>query len=346
MISGLIKGKSCIMFKKKGLFLVLLIFLINCFVPTTLNAQESRDISAYFPETIYVSLQKSGAIERLPDGTVFEGFPGAHYLSVGPDAKAMIVSGFKTGNVYIADARTAKKEATLKIGKVVQGVKIGPQGKYALAINASGGSVAVIDLNKDQVIQSIKVGKAPHNARFSEDGRLAYVTIQGENKVVVLDMVTLEKVKEIPVSGLVGPHNLDLSADGRYLWIRNKPTQSTTDGHAAMINIASGQTVRNLKVGPFHGGIDLGGSGSNAITTDIGSNTVDVIDPNGLSILKTIEVGDGPHGIRYSPEEKWAYVAATRANEVDVINMKTLKVAKRMKVKGEFPFWIALEGNE
>lgn len=334
------------MYKKIGFFLLLLVLLISNLTVTELKAQESKNLSAYFPESVYISLQKSGTVERLPDEKVFKGFAGAHYLSLGPEAKTLIVSGFKTGKVYIADAQTGKKEATLNIGKVVQGVKINPRGIYALAVNASGGSVAVIDLRENQVIKSIKVGENPHNVSFSNDGRLAYVTIEGENKLAVLNMSTLEKVKDLPVSGLDRPHNLDISADGRRLWIRNKSSSPTENGQVVMMNLADGQTENSHEVGPFHGGIDLGVSGSKAITTNIGGAAVDVIDPNGLAVLKTIKVGAGPHGIRYSPDGKWAYVTATRDNEVDIINMKTLKVVKRIKVKGEFPFWITLHGNE
>jgi len=316
---------------------------------TSSRAQQTNiatSTNKFFPEPVYVSLQKTGAVERFPDGKVFKGFPGAHYLSVGPNGNILAISGFKTGQVYIADARTGKKEVTLKIGKVVQGVKIDPRGKYALAVNASGGAVAVIDLDKKRVVKSIPVGRIPHNVRFTSNGRLAYVTVQGEDKIAVLDMNTLKKVKEIPISGLKWPHNLDISADGRRLWIRNHPPKANDTGHVAMMNLASGQVRSSLAVGKFHGGIDLESPGSDVLTTNIGGNTVDVIDPNGLTIIKSITVGAGPHGVRYGPKGKWAYVSATRGNEVDVINMKTLKVAKRIKTKGTFPFWIALQGNE
>ncbi|MES1956335.1 YVTN beta-propeller repeat-containing protein [Salinisphaera hydrothermalis EPR70] len=319
-------------------------FLLPVAVAQAAPAEHHAD-AAYFPAPVYVSLQKSGTIEKFPDQTVYPGFPGAHYLALSPDGKTLVVSGFKTGQVYIADAKTGKKRATLSIGKVVQGVKIDPQGNYALAVNASGGRVAVIDLAHAKVVQSIAVGHKPHNVRFSRDGRLAYVTVQGDDDLAVIDMATLKKVESIPVTGLDGPHNLDLSADGRRLWIRSHPAKATDTGHVAMMNLAQEKVVNSLAVGPFHGGVDLEPTGAYVLATDIGGHTVDVMDRNALTVITRITVGDGPHGVRMSDDGHWAYVTATRGNELDVIDMRNLKLVDRIETKGKFPFWLALDGN-
>lgn len=258
----------------------------------------------------------------------------------------MIVSGFKTGNVYIADAKTGKKRATLHVGKMVQGVEINPQGTEALAVDASGGKVAVIDLKSAEVVQSIPVGPNPHNVRFSPSGRLAYVTVQGDNKLAVIDMVSRKKIKDIAVTGLQGPHNLDLTQDGRRLWIRSDPGKASDTGHVAMMNLAEGRVVGNLPVGRFHGGVDLEPSSPYVLASDIGGDTVDVMDRNGLAVITTIKVGAGPHGVRMSADGRWAYVTCTRANEVDVIDMHALKVVDRIPTQGKFAFWVTLAGNQ
>ena len=332
--------------KRNTITTALVTGLVLPFAAAFYQPAQAQPTAAYFPEPVYVALQKSGAVEKFPSQTVYHGFPDAHYVSLGPNGKTMIVSGFKTGQAYIADATTGHKRATLHIGHVVQGVKIGPRGVYALAINASAGKVAVISLSKDKVIKSIPVGSKPHNARFSRDGRLAYVTVQGANKLAVLDMVTLKKIKEIPVTGLDGPHNLDLSPNGHRLWIRSHPPKAKDTGHVVMMNLATGKVVNSLASGPFHGGIDLDAPSPYVLSTNIGGDTVDVIDRNALGVITRIQVGAGPHGVRMSPNGRWAYVTATRANELDVINMHTLNVADRIPTKGKFPFWAALKGND
>jgi len=60
--------------------------------------------------------------------------------------------------------------------------------------------------------------------------------------------------------------------------------------------------------------------------------------------VKNITVGNGPHGIRASKDSRWLYVTITKDNVVAVINLKTMAVEKKIAV-GEFPFWVAVQGN-
>lgn len=319
-----------------------------CFVLTATTtvaaALQDESIVKYFPEPIYVTLQNSDAIEVLPGGKVWHGFPQAHYVAIDPAGERLLISGFGTGDVYVADAETGKKLGTLKIGDVVQGVKIDPRGgRLALAADTSGDSVKVIDLDTIKITKTIAVGKSPHNIVFSPDGKIAYVTVQGANKLAVVDMSSLKKIRDIDIPGLDGPHNLDLSNNGHWLWIRShaSPTQN---GDAALLDLASRRVVESIPVGFFHGGIDQLND-SVILTTNIGGDTVDVIDANALGVIAQIKVGARPHGVRISHDGRWAYVTSTVDNEVDVIDMQSLQLVQKIKVDGSFPFWIAVLGN-
>jgi YVTN family beta-propeller protein len=302
------------------------------------------ELKKYFPKPIYISLQASDAIEVLPQRKILQGFPQAHYIALGPKGKILVVSGFNTGQVYVANAETGKKLATITVGSLVQGVKIDPSGQFALAVDTGGDSVVAIDLKSFKIVKTVVVGKSPHNVVFSRDGKVAYVTIQGANKVAVLDMSTLNKFNDIDIPELNGPHNLDLSNNGHWLWIRShaSPTQH---GDVVLLDLASRHVLQTIPVGYFHGGID-NIPGSVVLTTDIGADTVEVIDRNALGIIKHIKVGAGPHGVRISPDGRWAYVASSGDNEVNVIDMRTLTVVQKIKTDGNFPFWIALVGND
>lgn len=322
---------------------VILAFYLTFFLSPSHAAPSLPDIKKYFPEPVYITLQASDAVEMLPQRKIFHGFPQAHYVAIDPKGKTLVVSGFNTGNVYIAAANTGKKLATLKIGALVQGVKIDPNGRIALAANTSSDSIAVIDLKSREVTNTILVGKNPHNIVFSNHGKIAYVTLQGANKMAVIDMSTLKKVSDIDIPDLNGPHNLDLSNNGHWLWIRShaSPTQH---GDVVLLDLATRHVLQTIPVGFFHGGIDRI-PGSVILATDIGSNTVEAIDRNALGVVKKIEVGSGPHGVRISPGGRWAYVTSTADNEVDVINMRDLTLTQKIKIDGSFPFWIALVGN-
>lgn len=291
------------------------------------------------PEPLYVAAQTSGTISVLPSGQAWLGVEGAHYDALSPDGTQLLASGFKTGNVYVLDTAAGKVQGVIPIGGVAQGVAISPDGRYGLAMAESLGELAIIDLDKLALIKKIQIGKMPHNAAFSGDGKLAYVTLQGEGKLAVVDMATLAKVREIPTSGLETPHNLDLSDDGRFLWIRD------FIGHAGVLDLERETVVQTFKVGNGHGGIDVVPGGKYVAIGAIGDFIVTIIDQSSHEIVANIGVGTGPHGVRASKDGRWIYAAVTADDSVAVIDSQTLTLARRIPINGKLPFWMAVPGN-
>ena len=60
------------------------------------------------------------------------------------------------------------------------------------------------------------------------------------------------------------------------------------------------------------------------------------------SVIKTIDVGNGPLDIEYNPFNKYIYVANGLSDDISVINSATNKVIKSIDV-GDFP--LALQYN-
>jgi YVTN family beta-propeller protein len=304
----------------------------------------AQSLNALFAESVYVDLQKTGDIEAFPQQKVWHGFPECHYVEVGPKGNLLVISGFKTGQVYFADAHSGKELAILKVGKLVQGVNISPTDRVAVAVDASGGAVDVISLSSFEVTHVIPVGKMPHNVVFSQDGHYAYVSVQGADKIAVIDMHTDKVIRDIPIPGFRYPHNMALSPNGEELWVRNHPKRHK-DGHVAVINLDTGKIERDIRVGLYHGGMDDLPSGRLAFTTDIGSDTVDVLSPKTPQLVKKIDVGAGPHGVRSGDDGQWIYTATTGGNRLVIINAHTLKVVRRIPLKGKFGFWLAVKGR-
>jgi YVTN family beta-propeller protein len=301
------------------------------------SAAESMQM---FSSPAYVTLQESSAVETLLTGTTWKGLDSAHYDAISPDGTRLLVSSKDKDKVYVIDTGTGKTLATFNIGATPQGVAIGPHGHWGLAISAGTDSVAVIDLKNLKRAKVIKVGKIPHNARFSMDGKLAYVTLQGGAGVAVIDMQRLAKIGEISVPGIQGPHNLDLSANGDVLWVRD------VAGKVAAVDIKSGKELALIKVGMGHAGIDVIPGGRYVFTGAMADHIVSVIDPKTFKVIKDIDVGLGPHGVRASRDGRWVYVGVTATDKIAVIDTHTLKVVRQIPTHGKLPFWISVAGND
>lgn len=296
-------------------------------------------IEKVIPHPIYVAEQNSGTIGVFPSAQAWSGVEGAHYDALSPDGTKLLVSGFKTGNVYLLDTKSGKVEGSVPLGGSIQGVQITPDGRYGFAMAETEGTVAVIDLNPVKLVKKIPVGKTPHNAVFSRDGKLGYVTLQGEGKIAVIDMATLTKIRDIPTQGLETPHNLDLSDDGKFLWVRDFV------GHVGIVDLKKGAVIKTFEVGKGHGGIDVVPGGKYVATGAIADSIVTIIDQAKRKIVANIKVGAGPHGVKASKDGRWIYASVTGENTVAVIDTRTLKLAEQIPVKGKFPFWIAVPGN-
>ncbi len=290
-----------------------------------------------FPENTFITMKKSATIEQFPQEVTWKGGPNMLYNAITPDGKMVLATSPSSNTLYAFDAKNGKQLARIKVGKAPKGVKVTPDGKLAYVSNQGSADLTVVDLKKLVVVDTIKVEKGPHNARFTKDGKIAYVTLQGGAGIAVIDTGTRKMTKVIPVPGITGPHNLDLSSDENTAFIRD------FIHHVAVLDLKSGKVKKVITVGNGHGGIDVIPNGRYAVTAAIGATFISVIDTKTLDV-KNIEVGNGPHGIRASKDSHWIYVTLSKENAVAVINTKTMKVEKKIPV-GKFPFWIAVKGN-
>ena len=306
-------------------------------VATTAHSAESKSL---FTAPVYVTLQGSNKVEILPSGRACDGLPGAHYVAVNPNGSRMLVSSANQPDAYLVDPHDCKKLATFDVGPVAQGVQISPNGRWGLAVSAGNGTVTIIDMRTAKAVATIAVGTTPHNARFTADSKLAYVTLQGAGAVAVVDLQTLKKVSEFPVPGLPHPHNLDLSANGKVLWIRGLVAK------VAAVDLATHKVLAVIPVGLGHGGIDVIPDGRYVFAGAIADHVVDVIDPKTFKVINRIDVGQGPHGVRAGRDGRWVYAGVTGTNKVAVISTKTLDVVKQIPVGGTIPFWIAVAGHD
>ncbi|MBC7956535.1 MAG: beta-propeller fold lactonase family protein [Cytophagales bacterium] len=177
----------------------------------------------------------------------------------------------------------------------------------------------------------------------------AYVADEGANTVTVLDAASFKKIGRIPVGQ--GPHNVQVSPDGKWLWVTNNgepgmaaekmPAGKMPQGeHAAMggagavwaIDTASNKVVAKVPVGKHPAHVVVSGDGSTAYVTNGTDNTVSVLDTATRRVSDVISVGVSPHGLRISPDGKEAWVANLKAGTVSVIDTASRKQVAEIAV--------------
>lgn len=290
-----------------------------------------------FPGPIFITMRVGGTIGVFPNQQVWQGGPNMLYDALTPDGKLLLVTSPSSNSVYAFNTQNGKRQAIIPVGKAPKGIKITSDGKFAYTSNEASADISIIDLTTLKVVGSIKVEKMPHNVRFTKDSRLAYVTLQGGAGIGVIDTEKRKLIKIIPVSGITGPHNLDLSPDEKTLYVRDVVQ------NVAILDLKTETVKKIVTVGRGHGGIDVSPDGNWVATGAIGDNFISVINTHTL-LVRNIKVGIGPHGVRFSKNNQWIYVAVTGDNVLAIIDAKTLTLKKKIPTAA-FPFWIAVGGN-
>ena len=154
-------------------------------------------------------------------------------------------------------------------------------------------------------------------------GAKVYVADEDAGTVSVLDVASMKKIGSIAVGQ--GPHNVQVSPDGKLVSVTNNGQPSTAtgkvanqhmgeSGHDTMaaigevwpIDIATDAIVAKVPVGAHPAHVVVSGDSRFAYVTNAVANTVSVVDVAGRTVIATIRVGMSPHGMRISPDGKQA----------------------------------------
>lgn len=183
-------------------------------------------------------------------------------------------------------------------------------------------------------------------AAFSADK--VYVANENADTVSILDAASFKVLTAVSVGKT--PHNVQVSPDGKFVWVTNNGDPDAKDAHADkgmakgehaamakagavwLIDTANDTVVAKISVGLHPAHVVLKPDGRLAYVVNGGENSVSVIDASARSVVATIPVGKFPHGIRFSPDGRQAYVANLKGGTVSVIDVASHKEIAQIPV--------------
>ncbi|MGM9428397.1 cytochrome D1 domain-containing protein [Hydrogenophaga sp. MI9] len=176
-----------------------------------------------------------------------------------------------------------------------------------------------------------------------------YVANEGADTVSVLDATSFESLATVRVGRM--PHNVQVSPDGKFVWVTNNGEPGPTAGasahqgmahgaHEAMaqpgavwlIDTSTHAVVAQVPVGMHPAHVVVSPDGRMAYVTNGGDDTVSVVDTSARRTVATIAVGQFPHGLRVSPNGQEIYVANLKGGTVSVIDTASQKAVAQIAV--------------
>lgn len=218
---------------------------------------------------------------------------GLVFLSA--DRVAVTTEG--SAHLLIVDLDAGKISSAIKTDqRVSHMVSVEPASQRAFVANIGSGSVTVIDLETGQKLRDIETGEGAEGIATTPDGSEIWVGNRGSDTLSVIDPETLEIKATVPCAGF--PIRVAITADGRHALV-----SAARSGEVVLFDVAERRELKRAQ-------LDL----SNA--------------PDAAQRLFGDRFGESPVpvGLVIAPAGDRAWVAATQADAVVVIDPETLKV--------------------
>lgn len=283
-----------------------------------------------------------------------------HELCFDPSRKALYVShayrhghywahGDDTPDISIVDVNKQLVIGTINISpfRGPHGLRLDPSKDLLYSSVEQGfdengpGGVICIDLKSKKVIGSAASGSKSHWAVITPDRTKAYTCNKTDPFVSVLDLKTWKLSKKI---GVPGSEELDISTDGRHVYV---PTPSTTFGKDAVdpcfkvIDTNTDEIVKSVPLAQGPSSIHVTSRGAILVgqyRLEGGSfktskpGCLSLYSPRSFELLGNVDVGEYPLTLRSSADGAIGFTANILKGTVTVVDLDSLKVLQTIDV--------------
>jgi YVTN family beta-propeller protein len=271
-----------------------------------------------------------------------------HGVTSSPDGLRLYFTNEARHTLDVVDAQTLAVTARIPLSGRPNNVAIGKDGRRVfVGIAQAPGAVDVIDTVALTNAKSIAVKGAIHNVYVTPDGKHVVSGSIPGRMLTVIDAATETIAWELPTTAGVRPITFEQAADGS----TSRIFLQLSDYHGiAVVDFATRKEVsrfemaaipgeekhtQGLQAAPAHG-LGITPDGKILFATSKVYSQLYAYSLPDLKPLGSLNVGQHPEWVTFSPDGKQIYVAAAGDNSVTVVNTATLKEITRIPV-GQVP---------
>jgi DNA-binding beta-propeller fold protein YncE len=266
-----------------------------------------------------------------------------------------------TDKLFVIDmkANPPKLAQTLTVGKQPSGLSFNPKGDMALVANRADGTISVLKIDGTNVTQAgtVQISPGVSHVVFTPDGKHALALKSPDNKVALLDVdgdkVSYNKV-DIPTYPF--PYNIVVTPDSSLAITADNGNNGSSDGNldaATVIDLTGDHphAIAHVTVGDAPEGLAMSPKGNLAAVLNVdGSNmkqawfhhpngSVTVLHIQGKTVtpVTTVEVGNFPEPMAFSPDGQYLYVGNYADQDFSILKVDggtVVNTGKRLKAGG------------
>ena len=202
-----------------------------------------------------------------------------------------------------------------------------------LVLSKGDAALAFVDPASGKITATVPTGEGPHEVEVSSDGRLAFVSNYGNrspgNTLSVIDVGARKELKRVDLGDLRRPHGLTFSGGKLYFTSEESQNIGRYDPVKQAVDwkYAVGQEGTHMVLASR--------DGKKFFTSNIGSNTVSILEPaaDGRWNQRLVPVGLGPEGLDLTPDERHLWSAHSRDGALSIIDTDSGKVIRTVEAK-------------
>jgi len=310
-------------------------------------------------ETLLVVRKSDNALDLVDPGSTLRlasvevGY-APHEVSVSPDGRRAVVSNYGTreqpgSSLSVIDMTEPRELRRIGLGRHTRPHGVAWFAPERIAVTAEGsGHLLVVDPDAGTLLAEIATGQqVSHMVVVSRDGTRAYVANIGSGTTTAIDLTAARKVADISIGK--GTEALALTPDGSELWVGAREA-----GEVAVVDTRSLEVASRLSIPGVPIRIAITPDGATALVTCAGSGEVVSIDVRSRQQTgkHRLEMAPAPAaaarpmarlapgsalpvGLALSSDGGTAYVAATMADQVVVLETHGLRPLRAIRVGGE-----------
>jgi YVTN family beta-propeller protein len=292
-----------------------------------------------------INLETRKAVATIPTGA------GPHEAAVSPDGNTAVIANYGVqgapGNTLtVIDIAARKSVRTIDLGEYRRPHGLGwIQGNEIAVTVEANKALLIVDVGLGKVLQAIGTDQnVSHMVAVSRKHARAFVANIGSGSVTVIDLKNKTKIGDVPTGA--GAEGIDISPDGKEVWVTNRAANTLS-----VIDAGTLKVVATLESNSFPIRVKFVPGGKQVLVSNAQSGDVAVFDAVSKKEIKRIPMMEKaaaksetenrlfgnqfaqspvPVGILVAPGLDLAFVANTNADVVTMIDLKRLQITGRL----------------
>lgn len=264
-----------------------------------------------------VDLRSGKVAATLPVGT------GPHEVAISPDGRLALVANYggkePGSTMTLIDIPGAKVVKTIDLGEYRRPHgALFLDGRRALVTSELSKAVLEVDVEAGKVVRQIPTGQEiSHMVAVSPDHSRAYVANIVSGSTTALDLKEGKAVGTVKTGD--GTEGIDVTPDGRQVWITNR------EDAVKVVDAKTLEVLATIPVATFPIRAKVTPDGKRVLVSAVQSGDLVILSAGERKVQKRInlsEDGPAPVGVVIAPDGKRAWVAHAEGSAVSIVDLQ------------------------